>query len=406
MNLIHITTVPQTFGFIIRQMLFMRDKGWRVSAISSPDKHAAILHRHSIPFYAITMWRKITPFRDLLALARLWKRIRSVRPTIVHAHTPKAGLLGMIAAWLAGVPVRVFHVHGLPHLTARGFKSRFLVLATRVSCALAQRVFCVSPSIRRVLIDQGLCSSQKVIVPANGSSGGVDAQDLFDPDRIGGSARLSFRAQHRIPASDFVVAFIGRLVREKGLVELFEAWTGLRSSYPQLHLLLAGDFEPQDPVPPHIVALLQGDARVRFAGFCANIPQVLAAVDLLVLPTYREGFPNVLLEAAAMALPVVATEIPGCVDAVRHGVTGTLVPPRDPQALAKAIEQYVNDPDLRHRHGYDARKRVLEEFRSEPIWEFIYEEYDHLLAKRGLGGGRARSGPDLSPAASQPGPLA
>jgi glycosyltransferase involved in cell wall biosynthesis len=364
-------------------MLLMRGRGYRVQAIASPGEYEATLRRHSVSFYPIAMQRRITPFRDLVAIARLWKAMRRFHPTIVHAHTPKAGLLGMMSAKLARVPVQIFQVHGLPHLAARGFKRWCLVRATKVACTLANRVFCVSPSIRQVLIDENLCREEKVVVPVNGSSGGVDALDQFNPARISELAAREVRARYGVPASAFAAAFIGRLVRDKGLIDLNKAWTLLRSEYPDLHLLLVGDFEPQDPVPADIVRVFRTDPRIHMTGFCSTMPELYAAVDLIVFPSYREGFPNVLLEAAAMNLPVVATAVPGCVDAVRDNVTGTLVPPHDASALARAIKRYINDPELGRNHGARGRERALRDFRPEPIWEFAYQEYCVLLSRRG-----------------------
>jgi glycosyltransferase involved in cell wall biosynthesis len=384
MTLLHISTDPRTLGFVLQQMLFMRTKGWQVHAMASPGEYESTLRSHSISFHPVKMPRRITPFRDLVAIAQMWKAMRRLRPAIVHAHTPKAGLLGMISARLARVPIRVFHVHGLPHLAARGLRYRFLFGATKISCVLAHQVFCVSNSIRQVLIDQNLCPEGKVIVPLNGSIDGIEALEKFNPAGVSEPAARAIRERYGVPPTAFTLAFIGRLVRDKGLIELCEAWIRLRSDHPDLHLLIVGEFEPQDPIPSRIVDIFCTDPNVHMTGFCGNMPDLYAAIELVILPSYREGFGTVLIEAAAMGLPVVATAIPGCVDAVIDNMTGILVPSHDSFALAGAIERYMNDPELRRNHGVRARERILRDFRPEPIREFIYREYGQLLNRRGL----------------------
>ena len=175
---------------------------------------------------------------------------------------------------------------------------------------------------------------------------------------------------------------MGRVVRDKGLVELVEAWQTLRAERPELRLLVAGDFEPQDPLPPEVEKLLRTDPRVHLTGFVWDMPPLYTAMDVVVLPTYREGFGTVAIEAAAMELPMIATEVPGCVDAVQDGVTGTLVPPRDAATLTEAIRRYLLDPELRRRHGRAGREWVLREFRPEDVWEAQYAEYTRLLQMR------------------------
>jgi glycosyltransferase involved in cell wall biosynthesis len=384
-RLVHITTVPGSLNFVAGQPRFLAARGFVTHAISSPGEGWKSFLRHEpVVAHAVLMPRCITPLRDLVALWRVYRLLRAIRPHIVQAHTPKGGLLGMLAAWLAGVPVRIYTMHGLPLMTARGWKRLLLLWTERVSCWCASRVLSVSRSIRTVAIDMQICQTEKIDVLLGGSINGVDSRGRFDPSRWGAPARQMIRRKHGIPENALLVGFVGRIVRDKGMVELAGAWRKLRDRFPTLHLLLAGPFEPQDPVPPEVEQLFHSDPRIHLAGHVDEVAPCYAAMDVCVLPTYREGFPGVLLEAAAMELPVVATRIPGCVDAVVDGTTGMLVPPRDTESLAAAVAGYLVDPELRRRHGRAARQRVLDEFQQEAIWQAFYEEYLRLLEAAGL----------------------
>jgi glycosyltransferase involved in cell wall biosynthesis len=220
-------------------------------------------------------------------------------------------------------------------------------------------------------------------VLGGGSGNGVDAKVRFRP--ASEQARSAARAALGVPQDALVVGFVGRLVRDKGVVELAMAWAALRERHPRLHLLLVGPLERErggDMLPPEVRGRLENDERVHLTGMVRDTSRLYPAMDMVALPTYREGLPNVALEAAAMALPIVATAIPGCLDAVQDGITGTLVPPRDPGALEEALERYLVDPALRALHGESARRRVLSEFRREAIWEAVAAEYQRLLAAR------------------------
>jgi len=254
----------------------------------------------------------------------------------------------------------------------------------RISCGLADRVLCVSSSVRQLAVDSRLCRPEKIAVLAGGSGNGVDAAQKFDASSISPSLREETSRRCNIPPDTLVLGFIGRIVRDKGIIELAGAWQELRKEFPDLHLLLVGPHELQDPIPEEIDRMLHSDPRVHLLGEVSNTPPLYAVMDVLALPTYREGFPNVLLEAAGMKVPVVATRVTGCTDAVQDGVTGMLVPPCDPARLAGALRTYLHDGELRHRHGAAARDRVLREFRPEGIWQAIYEEYLELLEKKGI----------------------
>jgi len=384
-KLVHVTTVADTLPFFTGQVGYMKERGLQVEAIASPgkdlDQFATVEKIHA---YAVPMTRRITPLRDLLALGRMWRRLRLSRPQIVHTHTPKGGLLGIVAAWLARVPVRIYHVHGLRLMTSTGLKRELLWWTEKVACSLANHVLCDSHSVREVVLSERLCPPDKVQVLLGGSINGVDAMGVFNPARVGVDVRDAVRARFAIPPDAAVAGFVARLVRDKGVAELAAAWAMLRNEFCNLHLLAVGVFEPEDPVPAEVEAALRSDPRVHLTGWVPEVAPFYPAMDLVVLPTYREGLPVVPLEAAAMELPVVATRIPGCVDAVEDGVTGTLVPVRDSAALADAMRSYLRDPELRRKHGRAGRARVLTRFRQEALWEALYGEYTRLLRARGV----------------------
>jgi glycosyltransferase involved in cell wall biosynthesis len=394
MKLIHITTVPETLGFLTGQVGFMKRQGFEVHVVSSPGiRLDRFCSREHIPGHPVEMTRCITPLPDMAALFRIWRIFRRIRPTIVHAHTPKAGLLGMLAAMAARVPVRMFEIHGLPYLTASGLRRRLLKWATGVACRVSHRVLCVSFSIRDLAVSTRLCPDRKITVPARGSVNGIDATGVFNPTRRAPDSSGRVRSRYGISGDSIVMGFVGRLVRDKGLVELSAAWTSLRDEFPNLEWLLVGDAEPHDPLPPNVLAQLRSDPRVHWTGWVDDLPELYGAMNLLVLPSYREGFPVVALEAAAMSLPIVATRVPGCVDAVEDGTTGVLVEPRNPRALAQAIRNYLRNPQLRTEHGEAGRRRVLRDFQPAMVWHAVEGEYLSLLRKKGLASPKQPAGP-------------
>lgn len=390
-RVVQVTTVPQSLGFLRGHVAFLKARGFEIHAVSSPGELLEDFGaRHGVATHAVPMARRVTPVRDLISLWRLGRVLWRVRPHIVHGHTPKGGLLAMVSAWQCRVPVRVYHMHGLPMLTARGLRRCLLWWSERLSCKLAHRVLTVSRSVREIAVAEGLCEPEKLDVLCDGSIGGVDAEGRFNPGRLPAS-RGSLRQALGIPDTAVVAGFVGRIVRDKGLVELTQAWQKLRADLPDLRLLIVGPFEPQDPLPAACEAALRGDPRIHLAGTARDVVPYYAAMDLLVLPSYREGFPGVVLEAGAMGLPVIASAVPGCVDAVQDGQTGTLVPVQDSGSLAEAIRRYAADEKLRRRHGEAGRRRALDRFRPQVFWEALYQEYRRLWPGRGAAAAGARA---------------
>lgn len=383
-KLVHIMTVPESLRFITGQPAYMRERGFAIHSISSdgPDREDFV-QREGIDSVVVEMPRRISPLRDLAAVIRIWLHIRRLKPAIVHAHTPKGGLLGMIGSWLARVPVRVYHIHGLPMVTATGSQRVALRLAERVSCYLATDVLCVSRSVREVVLREGLNGRRAVEVLCGGSINGVDTDERFNPARYD-AERVRIRTEYGIPDGAPVLGFVGRLVRDKGVIELMQAWAVLRAEFPESHLLVVGPFEARDAIPEAVKEEMQRDDRIHLRGMDWDTPPLFATMDVLALPSYREGFPVVPLEAAAMALPVIATAVPGCVDAVVDGVTGTLIPPADAVALATAVRNYLRSPQLRSEHGAAGRQRVVIDFRREEIWAATFNVYARALRRVGM----------------------
>lgn len=373
-RLVHVLTVPESLRFLRGQPAFMRERGIETHVITSPG---ALLDRFAreegVEVHPLPMTRAITPRQDLIALARLTALLSKLRPDIVHAHTPKGGLLGTMAARAARVPRVLYHMRGLPFMGREGVKRRVLMATERVSCGLADTVICQSRSLREVAIEHRLVDPRKALVLGPGGNG-VDLR-RFDPDGPARDRASDIRKNLGIPESARVVGFVGRLVRDKGIVELEEAWRELRARFADARLLLVGPWEDEDPVPAQTRRALEQDERVHLAGETEDVAPYYLLMDVLALPTYREGFPNVPVEAAAMRVPVVATRIPGCVDAVVDGVTGTLVPPRDATSLADALGRYLAGPELREQQARAARERVERELSRERAHAALHALY-------------------------------
>ncbi len=381
-HIVHVMTVPESLGFLRGQVAFMKSRGHTLSVVTSPgDGLREFGEREGVETYAVEMPRKITPGKDLESVARLTAQLAKLSPDIVHAHTPKGGLLGMMAATAARVSRRIYHMRGLPMETAQGAKRALLATTERVSCALAHKVIAVSPSLRGAAIEHRLCPASKIRVLAGGSGNGVDAFGRFDPSKVGVEARLDVRRELGVEQDTVLVGFVGRLVRDKGVVELAEAWSEVRKRFSNAKLIVVGPFEERDPVPDSVRRALEEDPTIVLTGSRKDTPRLYAAMDVVVLPTYREGFPNVLLEAGSMQKPVVSTRVTGCIDAVDDQRTGILVPARESRALAEAISRYVDSAELREKHGLAAREHVCARFDRERIWTELDALYRELMRR-------------------------
>lgn len=384
-RIFQVTAAAQTlYSFMGGHLRLLRDSGFETHTVATPheksDKFAA--ETGATP-HGIPIARPIAPLADMVALCRLVALFLRWRPTLVHAHMPKGGLLGMIAAWLTRVPLRVYTIHGLVYLTRTGWRLKLLRFTERISCRLAHRVLAVSPSLRELIISEKVCPADKIIVINHGSICGVDAE-VFDPTPENRAAARTVLREHGIPDDAPVLGFVGRIVHDKGVSVLIDAWRELRDAFPTLHLLLVGEFEDHQPLEPALLRSIQDDPRVHVTGWQDNPAPCVAAMTVMALPSFREGFGLALIEAAAMEVATVASRIPGCVDAVVEDETGLLVDPHDPPALAAAVRSLLNDEPLRKRLGEAGRRRALSCFRPSDIYAGHLSEYLNLMDVRGI----------------------
>lgn len=389
-----ITTVPQTLAaFFPRQLRSLAETGFEVHAVSSPGPD--LEQFQSIPgvtTHAVLMKRQPHPWHDSRSLLHLYRLIRRVRPQIVHAHTPKAGLLGMAAAKAAGVPVRLYTVHGLPLETRTGLWRRVLETAERTSAALSTQTYAISPSVQKRILEMNLCPASKLAVIGDGSCAGVDLQ-RFDAQTDCRALRAAFRQRLGLSGQALLLTFIGRLSRDKGVGVLAEAWAEIARQLPHAHLLLAGEADATDALPANLLDALRAHPRVHLPGTIVpeDVPTAYSASDIFVLPTFREGLSQVSLEAGAMGVPIVATQVTG-MDAIEDGVTGLLVPPRDAASLAAAIVRLAHHPQLRDSLGAAAQKRVQLRYSAQRVNQLWMAEYRQLVSA---------SLPGFEPAAAQ-----
>jgi glycosyltransferase involved in cell wall biosynthesis len=339
-----------------------RVEGFEVTVVSGPGRlldKAAVTE--GVQAAAVPMQRTISPWADLVSLYRLWKLLGRIRPDLVEFSTPKCGLLGSIAARLRHVPLRIYMLRGLKLETASGLKRRLLLVAERLAARSAHIVLCNSQSLRDQALVMGLAPASKLRLLGGGSSNGVD-MERFSPGESPVRTRLG------IGEKDAVVGFVGRLTCDKGLPELVAAFDRILVAKPDAWLLLVGWFdEAEDALPRPLRERIQAHPRILITGMVETTEEYYRAMDLMVLPSWREGFPNAVLEASATGLPVVTTESTGSRDSIVPEVTGLLIPPGYPEAITEAVLTLLKDPGRRHSMGQSARSWILAHYREHEV---------------------------------------
>jgi glycosyltransferase involved in cell wall biosynthesis len=399
----HVTTVDLSLRYLLLgQLGALRERGYQVTGVSSPGPEVPTLEAEGITHEAVSMTRRLTPLQDLRSLLRLYRLMRHRRFTIVHAHTPKPGLLAQVAARLAGVPVVVNTLHGFYfHDHTRPSVRRFYVALEKIAARCSDVILSQNEEDIETAIRERIARPDQIRHLGNG----IDLS-RFDPARLAPEARRRTREALGIAEDAPVVGFVGRLVAEKGINELFSAARAIRDRVPAARFLLVGMLDPEKPdhvTPDAANRVGLGEACV-FTGFRQDMPELYGAMDVFVLPSHREGFPRAPMEASAMKVPCVVTDVRGCRQAVTHGRNGFLVPVGDAAALAESVLALLADPDLARRLGEEGRCRALVEFDERRVFATVLGEYERLLEKKGMAGrippARAQAPPESLPRAA------
>jgi glycosyltransferase involved in cell wall biosynthesis len=378
-RIVYVTTVDLTVRFLLLdQLRHLRQAGYQVSAVCAQGPWTEEIRAAGIPVHSADLRRQISPLADLAALAALVRLFRAVRPHLVHTHTPKANLLGRLAARLAGVPVVVGTEHGFYFYGMTGLRRRFWVWLARLGARWSDAVFLINAEDVDTARREGICRlGQSVYVPGGV---GVDV-GRYAPGADAAPARASLG----LPADAPVAGMVGRLTYEKGYDDFFRAAVIVRQALPEARFLVVGPTDRQEEAEfRRLVDSLGLANAVTFAGMRTDLPRVYPAMDLVCLPSHREGLPVTLMEAAAMGLPCVASDIRGCRDVVEDGVTGLLTAPGDSASLAVAILALLGNPARRRQMGQAARQRAETVFDQRLVFAQVEGEYRRLLTAKGL----------------------
>ena len=381
-KLVRITTVPISLEKLLEGQLGFMKAYFEVVAISAEkEKLEAYGKKEGVRVFSLELTRKITPIKDIAAVFKLYRFLKKEKPSIVHTHTPKAGIVGMTAAWFAGVPNRLHTVAGMPLMEASGFKRKVLNFVEKLTYRFATEVYPNSKGLYDFIIAENFTKASKLSIIGNGSSNGIDTK-YFDPVSYSENDKISLRDKLKIPQGHFLYIFVGRLVKDKGINELITAFSKLSDSNNTISLLLVGPFENDlDPLLPETLSTIEKHPNIYTVGYQSDVRPYFSIADALVFPSYREGFPNVVMQAGAMGLPSIVTDINGCNEIIAYGKNGLIIPPKDTQALYNSIKQLSTQPSLFANLKANSREMITSRYERQQVWDALLFEYQRLLGK-------------------------
>lgn len=378
-KLIRITTIPLSLEKLLEGQLTYMDQFYEVTAISAEKERLEKYGRENkVKTFWLEMTRAITPAKDLEAVWKLYKFLKREKPLIVHTHTPKAGIVGMLAAKLAGIPIRLHTVAGLPLMETQGVKRKILDGVEKLTYSLATKVYPNSKGLHQIILNEGYAPSSKLKILGKGSSNGIDTS-YFDPSKYSIEQKQEFKLKYKISIQDLVFIFIGRLVSEKGINELVLAFSRLNAQKPDTTLVLVGPFEEElDPLTPDTLRIIQDHEKIFTTGFKNDVRPYLAISDVLVFPSYREGFPNVVMQAGAMNLPSIVSNINGCNEIISEGINGIIIPSKNEESLFNAMLKLAENKEFRLKLSQSARKEIVTNYERLEFWKLLLQEYQTL----------------------------
>ncbi len=372
-------TSPLTATLLLRgQLRYLQESNWQVTLLCGPGSGLEqFAEEQGVELVVVPMKREPSPLADLKAVKTIYSELQKLRPDVISYGTPKASLLCSIASYLSGIQRRIYVLRGLRAEGLKGAARLFALLLERLTSSLSTQVFCVSESLKQSAIDCWAVSGSKAQVIGRGGSNGVDTshfQVTPETSQLAQQLKLSLH----IPADAKVVGFVGRMVKDKGIRELMSAFDEI-SLTCDCYLLLVGRREQGDDLPVQCWEQIEKNPRICWLGERSDLSTIYPMMDVFVLPSYREGLPNVVLEASSMERPVVVSRVTGAKDAVADGETGTLFELGSHTDLVNCISRYLYDPELRTVHGKGGRQMVIKYFSNQAVWQAYEAAYKSSL---------------------------
>lgn len=384
-KIIRITTVPLSLKILLKgQHRFMSSNGFDVIGVSSQEKELEeVQNEEGIRVVSIEMTRTIAPLKDLKSLWNFYKLCKKEQPMMVHSHTPKAGIVGMLGAKLAGVPIRLHTVAGLPLMEVKGIKRKILDVVEKLTYVSATKVYPNSKGLYDFILQNKFTSKEKLKTIGNGSSNGINTS-FFSPKQVCNEEQIQLKKELQISDEDFVFVFVGRLVGDKGINELVDAFSKLSKEKGNIKLLLVGPFENDlDPLENETLNKIDNNRNIISVGFQKDVRPYFAVSNVLTFPSYREGFPNVVMQAGAMGLPSVVSDINGSNEIIEEGKNGTIIPVKDSDAIYDAMRRMMDDEVFYKQLKGNAREMIMVRYEQNLVWQALLEEYNTLLKERG-----------------------